>query len=111
MPGINDLDDEMFENGELAPETEDVEPSLVQKGIAKLQSASDWYSETVHPYIQAIKQPVGYIVWCAATFAVIAGLPTAKAIFADPYTELSSVILEQELLEAERKAQAARPRP
>ena len=110
MPGINDLDEDIFDD-ELTPETEDeAGPSVARKVIAKMQSASDWYAETVHPYILAAKQPVTYVMWCAATFAVIAGLPTAKAIFADPYTELSSVLVEQEILEAERKAQSLRNR-
>lgn len=111
MPSIADLDDDLFQDEETTPETEDASPSMAQRAIAKLQSYSDWYSEAVHPYFEAVQQPLGHLAWCAVTFAIIAGLPTAKAIFADPYTELSAVLLEQEMAEAERKAQTSRRRP
>lgn len=111
MPSIADLDDDIFHDEETSPEEEDDSPSVAQRAIAKLQACSDWYSEAVHPYFQAVQQPLGHLAWCAVTFAIIAGLPTAKAIFADPYTELSAVLVEQEMAEAQRQEQLLRRRP
>lgn len=77
-------------------------PSMAQEVVIKLQEASNWYSETIHPYVQSVKEPIGYIMWCLLTVGIIAGLPTAKAVFSDPYTELS-MILQQEQEEKDRQ--------
>lgn len=104
MVGLSDIEDNEMDFDDMVEEEHQAEPSSARKMVAKLQSAADWYSETVHPYIDVVKKPIGYVLWCAVTFAVIAGLPTAKAVFSDPYTELSSILLEAEMLEAERMA-------
>lgn len=104
MVGLNDIEETEIDEHELDEHDDDAAPSIVRRAISKLQGASDWYAESVHPYIESVRQPIGYVLWCAVTFAVVAGLPTAKAVFSDPYTELSAILVEQELAEAERLA-------
>jgi len=96
MPGITTLDDDAFDEQELIEEEQNSPPTFAQNMVLKLQDAAAWYSDNIHPHITKVREPLGYIIWCVATAGVIAGLPTAKAIFSDPYTELSMVLQAQE---------------
>lgn len=100
---LHDLDDDNVDEGFDGEEETNEEPSAARKVVTQLQSAVDWYSATVHPYMQSVKGPVTYVMWCLLTTALIAGLPTVKAISSDPYTELGLIIQEQQ--EAQQRAQ------
>jgi len=106
MPKIGEVEDDNMEETEMQDEGKTEAPSIAQEVVIKLQEASAWYSETVHPYVKAVKEPIGYVMWCLLTVGIIAGLPTAKAVFSDPYTELSMILQEQEM---EKERQKARP--
>lgn len=102
---LHDLEDEHVEEEFEGEEDPNKEPSPGRKVVNKLQAAVDWYGATVHPYVQSVKAPITYIMWCLLTTALIAGLPTVKAISSDPYTELGLIIQEQE---AQQRAQPKR---
>lgn len=96
MPGITTLDDDAFDEQALLDEEQGSSPTMAQSLVSKLQDAATWYSVNIHPHVTKVREPLGYMIWCVATFGVIAGLPTAKAIFSDPYTELSMILQAQE---------------
>jgi hypothetical protein len=107
MPGIGAIEDDTFEDQDIQEEEENADPTMAQKLVEKLHDAAAWYNETIHPHVLKVKEPIGYLLWCAVTIGVIAGLPTAKAVFSDPYTELSVEIQEREM---ERASTPGRPR-
>lgn len=106
MPSIREEQDDFQEDAEMVEEDRNEVPSMAQEVVIKLQEAATWYSETIHPYVKSVKEPIGYVMWCLLTVGIIAGLPTAKAVFSDPYTELSMILQEQE---AEKERQKSRP--
>ena len=103
------MDHDNFNDTDKFEDETEEQPTMAQKLVGQLQDVANWYGTNVHPYLQAVKAPVGYVLWCALTIGLIAGLPTAKAISSDPFTELSVQIQMEQELEQARAASAVRP--
>jgi hypothetical protein len=103
------MDPDQFNDADRLEDEHDEQPSTAQKLVGQLQAAVDWYGINVQPYVQAVKAPMGYLLWCVVTAGLIAGLPTAKAISSDPYTELSVLVQTEIEREQERIVPTTRP--